>query len=78
MSTYNYQSSFFSSKDALAPGNPLKLVTGQDFEEQFISIDPAIKARISSVDGAYTGTLTGVNLTLSGSLSVNTIDGGTF
>ena len=81
---YNYQPGFFSDKDGLATGDPLKLITGQQFENQFIDIDPAIKSCIQNVAGSYTGGLSGTGglsvdtLTLTGTLTVPQIDGGTF
>ena len=79
MSTkYDYQDGYFSTKDALPPSNPLKLITGADFEEQFSTIDPAIKSCIQNVNGRYTGTLTGGTLYLNGPLTAEYINGGTF
>lgn len=86
---YNYQTTFFSSKDGLAAGDPLKLITGQQFENEFSVIDPAIKSCIQNVAGSYSGGLSGDTLTLSGDISaaslaltgtftVPQINGGTF
>ena len=86
---YNYQPNFFSDKDGLPTGDPLKLITGQQFENQFINIDPAIKSRILKEGGTYTEGLSGDTLALSGdinaasleltgTLTVPQIDGGTF
>ena len=75
---YNYQPNFFSDKDGLPTGDPLKLITGQQFENQFIKIDPAIKSCILKESGTYSGGLTGDSLTLAGTLTLPQIDGGTF
>jgi|TARA_R110000822_G_scaffold65631_4_gene160615 hypothetical protein len=80
---YDYQPNFFSGKDGLPSGDPLKLITGQQFENEFIKIDPAIKSRILSVSGSYSGGLSGDTLTLSGDISADTLtlpqlNGGTF
>ena len=86
---YNYQPNFFSDKDGLPTGDPLKLITGQQFENQFIDIDPAIKSRILKEGGSYSGGLSGDTLTLSGDISASSlaltgtftvpqINGGTF
>ena len=80
---YNYQPNFFSDKDGLPAGDPLKLITGQQFENEFSVIDPAIKSCIQNVTGSYSGGLSGDTLTLSGNISADTLtlpqlNGGTF
>ena len=75
---YDYQDGYFGTKDQLPYNNPLKLITGADFEDQFSVISPAIASRILNVDGEFTGTLTGGSLTLNGPLSAEYINGGTF
>lgn len=75
---YNYQTDFFSGKDGLAEGDPLKLITGQQFENQFIDIDPAIKSRILKEGGTFSGGLSGDDLNLTGVFTVPQIDGGLF
>lgn len=75
---YNYQLNFFSDKDGLVTGDPLKLITGLQFEDQFSIIDPAIKSCIQNVAGNYSGGLSGDTLALTGTLTVPQIDGGTF
>lgn len=75
---YNYQPTFFSSKDGLPVGDPLKLITGQQFENEFSVIDPAIKSCIQNVAGSYSGGLSGDTLTLTGTFTVPQINGGTF
>jgi hypothetical protein len=75
---YDYQLNFFANKDGLASGDPLKLITGQQFEAEFSVIDPAIKSCIQNQGGTYTGGLSGDSLTLTGTFTVPQIDGGTF
>jgi hypothetical protein len=75
---YEYQKGYFGTKDDLPENNPLKLITGIDFEDQFSVIAPAIESRILDVDGQYTGTLTGGSLSLFGPLTASYINGGKF
>mgnify|MGYP003629754977 CR=1 FL=1 len=75
---YSYQLDYFGSKDALSTGDPLKLIIGSDFESQFAVIDPAIKSCIQNVNGSFTGTLTGTDITITGTLSATLINGGAF
>jgi len=35
MTDYNYQNGKFSDKDSLPPGDPAKIIRGQDFEDEF-------------------------------------------
>jgi len=79
MSTlYVYVPGTFSNKDTLPPSDPEKIITGQQFEDQFISIAPAIASRIQDVNGDFTGVLSGDTIDLNGPLSAEYINGGTF
>lgn len=70
MSNYS-KSTNFTSKDALASGNPLKIVKGSEFDTEFNAIATAIATKLDSsalaAVGAGTGSLT---FTVSGSTYV--------
>lgn len=73
----------FAAKDALVTGNPAKLVKGTEIDAEFTLIEAAISSKANLASPTFTGTVVGVNLTLSGDLTVGgdftgTIDGGTY
>jgi hypothetical protein len=78
MADYNYQDGKFSDKDALPSGDPNKIVKGSDFEVEFLAIESMSQTKMDTTNPTYGGTMTGVNLTLSGTLDVGLIDGGTY
>ena len=59
MSNYDYQNGKFSDKDALPPGDPQKVIRGQDFEDEFPAIETAVNSKVNTANPAITGTLTG-------------------
>ena len=67
MSNYDYQDGTFSSKDALPPGSPAKVIKGSDFETQFQQLRTAVNSKANSANPVITGRLTG-----------GIIDGGTY
>lgn len=67
MAEYNYQNGKFSDKDALPPGDPAKIIKGQDFEDEFPEIETAVNSKLNTANPAFTGTMSG-----------GIIDGGTF
>lgn len=52
------QVTFFAPKDALATGNPSKLIKGTEFDPEFSAIATAIATKYDSGDLALTGTFT--------------------
>lgn len=89
MSNYT-KATDFASKDALASGNPLKLVRGTEINTEFAAIQTAVNSKADLASPTFTGTLTAVtvavtgNQTIAGTLAVTgaltaaSIDGGTF
>jgi hypothetical protein len=49
------KSTSFASKDALASGNPLKIVKGTEIDIEFNNIAAAIATKANSIDTALTG-----------------------
>ena len=78
MADYDYQDGKFSDKDALPSGDPNKIIKGSDFEVEFLAIESMSETKMDSSNPTFTGTMTGVNLTLTGVLDVALIDGGTY
>tara|TARA_R110002072_G_scaffold112833_7_gene241933 strand:- start:225 stop:461 length:237 start_codon:yes stop_codon:yes gene_type:complete len=69
----------YGAKNALAVGNPLKVLNGAEFTTEFIAIQTAVNSKLDAASGTATGTLSCVNLSVSGAISgAATIDGGTF
>jgi len=74
----NYtKSTDFAIKDSLSTGNPSKLVKGTEIDTEFSDIQSAVNSKADKANPTFTGTITAVNLTLSGTFSA-TVDGGTY
>lgn len=68
----------FATKDGLAPGNAAKVVKGTEIDTEFNNIAIASATKANAANAALTGTATGLNLTLTGTLEAALIDGGTY
>lgn len=89
MSNYT-KTTNFTSKDSLPSGNTNKIIRGSEFDTEFNNIATAVQTKADLASPALTGTATAVNLTVSGtftagsgitltgSISGGTIDGGTY
>ena len=78
MTDYIYQDGYFRDKDSLPPLTPEKEIKGVEFEDQFTGISAAIVSKLNKANPSFTGTMIGPAITLSGTLKVNLITGGTF
>ena len=78
MANYDYQTGFFGNKDALPSGDPNKIIKGSDFEGEFPEIETAVNSKLNIANPSFTGTMTGGSATLTGTLTANLIDGGTY
>jgi len=76
MSSYT-KSTDFAVKDSLSTGNPAKLVKGTEINTEFDAIQSAVNSKADKASPAFTGTVTAVNLTVSGTFTA-TVDGGTY
>jgi hypothetical protein len=76
MSNYT-KSTDFAVKDALSTGNPSKLVKGTEINTEFDAIQAAVNSKADKLNPTYTGTLTAVNISMSGSFT-GTLDGGVY
>jgi hypothetical protein len=76
MSNYT-KATNFAVKDGLVTGNPNKIIKGTEIDTEFNNIASAISSKGESNNGAFTGTVTMVNLTVSGVFTA-TVDGGSY
>jgi len=60
----------FATKDSLPSGNPAKIVKGTEINAEFDNIATAIATKSNKASPTFTGTLTAVDATLSGNLTV--------
>jgi hypothetical protein len=68
----------FTAKDSLPSGDSGKIIRGSEFDTEFNAISTAIATKANLDSPTFTGTVTIPNLTLTGTLSTGTIDGGTY
>ena len=64
------KSTNFATKDSLPSGNPAKIVKGTEIDTEFNNIATAVATKSNKASPAFTGTLTAVDATLSGNLTV--------
>lgn len=76
MSNYT-KTTDFAEKDSLASGNANKIVSGVEIDNEFNAIQTAIATKSNLASPTFSGTVTMVNVTISGSINA-TIDGGTY
>ena len=77
MSNYS-KTTNFTAKDSLPSGDSGKIIRGTEFDTEFTAISTAIATKADLASPTFTGTVTIPNLTLTGTLSTGTIDGGTY
>jgi hypothetical protein len=68
----------FSVKDSLASGNPSKIIKGSEIGAEFDNIATAVATKADLIAPSFTGTVTVPTLNVTGTLTANLIDGGTF
>jgi hypothetical protein len=68
----------FAAKDALVSGNPAKVVKGSEVGAEFDAIAVAVATKSDAASPTFTGTVTTGDLTVGGTFTVGTIDGGTY
>ena len=77
MSNYT-KTTNFTAKDSLPSGDSGKIIRGTEFDTEFTAISTAVATKADLASPTFTGTVTIPNLTLTGTLSTGTIDGGTY
>jgi|TARA_R110000796_G_scaffold28250_1_gene77413 photosystem II stability/assembly factor-like uncharacterized protein len=68
----------FAAKDAMVSGNPAKVIKGTEVGAEFDAIAVAVNSKANLASPTFTGTVTVANLTATGTVSLSTIDGGTY
>ena len=77
MSNYT-KTTNFTAKDSLPSGDSGKVIRGSEFDTEFDAIATANATKADLASPTFTGTVTIPTLTLTGTLSTGTIDGGTY
>jgi hypothetical protein len=72
MSNYT-QTTNFATKDALASGNPLKIVKGTEINTEFANIATAVATKSDTASPTFTGTVTIPTLSVSGTSTLTGI-----
>ncbi len=68
----------WSSFDSLPSGSPNKIVKATAIGVEMGNLQTAINSKSDSANPSFSGTTTVADLTVSGTLTVTTIDGGTY
>jgi len=68
----------FASKDALAAGSPLKIVKGEELDDEFNAIETAIATKADIHNETHTGVTNFTTVNVSGTLTAGLITGGTY
>lgn len=77
MSNYT-KTTNFTVKDSLASGNPAKIIKGSEIDDEFDNIATAVATKSDTASPTFTGTVTAPAVTVTGTLTAGTIDGGTY
>jgi len=68
----------FAAKDALSSGNAGKVVKGTEINTEYANIATAVNSKLNTASPAFTGTLSGPTITITGVLTASSIDGGSY
>lgn len=77
MSNYT-KTTNFAVKDTLASGNPAKIIKGTEINSEYDAIATAIATKSDTASPTFTGTVTAPTVSVTGTLTAGTIDGGTY
>jgi hypothetical protein len=77
MSNYT-KTTNFAVKDTLASGNPAKIIKGSEINSEFDNIQTSVATKADTASPTFTGTVTIPTLTVTGTATVGTIDGGSY
>jgi len=77
MSNYT-KTTNFAVKDNLASGNPAKIIKGTEIDAEYNNIATAVATKANTADPTFTGTVTVPTLSVTGTATIGTIDGGTY
>lgn len=68
----------FAAKDSLPSGDAGKLVKGTEINTELTNIQTAVNSKADKASPTFTGTVTAAAVTVTGTLSAGTIDGGSY
>ena len=68
----------FAVKDTLASGNPAKIIKGSEIDSEYNNIATAVATKANTASPTFTGTVTVPTLSVTGTATIGTIDGGTY
>jgi len=68
----------FAIKDGYTSGNPDKIIKGAEIDAEFTQIATKMATKANTADPTFTGTVTIPTLSVSGTATIGTIDGGTY
>jgi len=77
MSNYT-KTTNFATKDSLPSGNAAKIVRGTEIDTEFNNIATASATKANSVNPTFTGTVTAATVNVTGTLTADTITGGSY
>ena len=68
----------FAVKDTLASGNPAKIIKGSEINAEYDNIATAVATKADTASPTFTGTVTVPTLSVTGTATIGTVDGGTY
>ena len=77
MSNYT-KTTNFATKDALPSGNAAKIVRGTEIDTEFNNIATARATKADTASPTFTGTVTAATVNVTGTLTADTITGGSY
>ena len=77
MSNYS-KTTNFAVKDTLASGNPAKIIKGSEINSEFDNIQTHMATKANTASPTFTGTVTIPTLNVTGTMTADTVDGGTY
>ncbi len=77
MSNYT-KTTNFAAKDSLPSGNAAKIVKGTEIDTEFNNIATASATKADIASPTFTGTVTAATVNVTGTLTADTISGGSY
>ena len=68
----------FAAKDSMASGNAQKVVKGSEVDVEFNQIEDCSATKANLASPTFTGTASFANISVSGTTTLTTINGGTY
>lgn len=68
----------FTSKDSMSSGNPSKVIKGSEVDVEFNQIEVCSATKANLASPTFTGTASFANISVSGTTTLTTINGGTY